>query len=77
MISNACSHLFFGRYQPPKLAEEWCCRIFKNEIKNIRMTYEIKIPKKIRSCDVNYITASWNIQLYLYVYVGRVAQLVQ
>jgi len=47
MISNVLRDLPFSRNQPPISAEEWCIRIFKNEIKIIRMSeMKLKTPRK-------------------------------
>jgi hypothetical protein len=60
MISKVLRDLPFSGKQPLKSADDKNIRISKNKIKNRDVLNEIKKPEKIRQCDLNQASESWN-----------------
>jgi hypothetical protein len=60
--------------QPLKSADDLYIRTLKIKLKTYDGSDEIKKTKKIKPCDLNHVSRSWNMLLYLHVHNGRCKQ---
>jgi hypothetical protein len=65
IISKYFSHLPFSRNQPLQSTDDWHNEILKNKIINLGRLQKTVV----RLCDLNQVNQSWNMQLYLNVYI--------